>query len=115
MYPYRVHPEITGDPARKYLRQRHSSWKTWRHLRKFWYIGARNIAGFSTFPKISRIEVIILKNAEQGQEIADFCRRESCRSYLATSGWQKSGQDGFRMFGFFQGLGFEVWISAPAF
>lgn len=45
------------------------------------------------FPKSSESEVIIRKNAEQDPEFAEVCRREYMRSYLATFGWQKSGQD----------------------
>jgi len=39
----------------QHLRRRHSLWETWRHLRKFWYNGARNGAGCTSFPKITRI------------------------------------------------------------
>ena len=43
------------------------------------------------FPKSSKSEVIIRKNAEQDPEFTVSHRREYMRSYLATFGWQKSG------------------------
>ena len=46
------------------------------------------------FPYSQKREVIIRKNAEQDPEFAEVLRREYMRSYLATFGWQKSGQGG---------------------